>query len=118
MRQVEPGVQPEGHHRGRRVHQRGAADHAEYGVVSVGAQWVDAARASLAPVTYAGRPLFNTREGQAAYAVPAIMVIVMQQTMIMAIGLLMAGAGGVAPFGEEMWVPSPSTISACTPFGG
>lgn len=46
------------------------------------------ARAGLAPVAYADRPLFNTREGVASYSAPAILVLVMQQTILLAIGLL------------------------------
>jgi len=59
---------------------------------------VDAAGASLAPVAYVGRPLFNTREGIAAYSAPAVMVLVMQQTILLAIGVLVGTARERAVF--------------------
>nr|WP_319248126.1 ABC transporter permease [uncultured Celeribacter sp.] len=49
------------------------------------------ARALIAPVTVTSIPVFNPSGGYAAYIVPAAFVLILQQTLLMGIGLLHAG---------------------------
>jgi ABC-2 type transport system permease protein len=51
-----------------------------------------AARAARDPIPFITRPLFNTAEGYASYIVPAVLVLILQQTLLVGIGLL----GGTA----------------------
>jgi ABC-2 type transport system permease protein len=51
-----------------------------------------AARALRDPVPLLVRPLFNAVEGYASYVVPAVLVLILQQTLLIGIGLL----GGTA----------------------
>ncbi len=51
-----------------------------------------AARALRDPVPLVVRPLFNPTEGYASYVVPAVLVLILQQTLLIGIGLL----GGTA----------------------
>ncbi len=51
-----------------------------------------AARALRDPVPLVVRPLFNPAEGYASYVVPAVLVLILQQTLLIGIGLL----GGTA----------------------
>jgi ABC-2 type transport system permease protein len=51
-----------------------------------------AARAGRDPVPLLVRPLFNPTEGYASYVVPAVLVLILQQTLLIGIGLL----GGTA----------------------
>lgn len=51
-----------------------------------------AARALRDPVPLLVRPLFNPTEGYASYVVPAVLVLILQQTLLIGIGLL----GGTA----------------------
>lgn len=62
-----------------------------------------AARALRDPVPLVVRPLFNPTEGYASYVVPAVLVLILQQTLLIGIGLLggtaaeqRAGAEGIA----------------------
>ena len=63
------------------------------------------------PVPLVVRPLFNPAEGYASYVVPAVLVLILQQTLLIGIGLLggtaaeslRAGEGGPAPLAA----PSP-----------
>ncbi len=43
------------------------------------------------PITIIDRPLFNTREGYADYVFPAVSVVILQQTLLFASAMLMAG---------------------------
>jgi ABC-2 type transport system permease protein len=52
----------------------------------------EAARAQRDPVPLLVRPLFNPTEGYASYVVPAVLVLILQQTLLIGIGLL----GGTA----------------------
>ncbi len=47
-----------------------------------------AARAARDPVPLVTRPLFNAAEGYATYVVPAVLVVILQQTLLIGIGLL------------------------------
>jgi ABC-2 type transport system permease protein len=47
-----------------------------------------AARALRDPVPLLVRPLFNPTEGYASYVVPAVLVLILQQTLLIGIGLL------------------------------
>jgi ABC-2 type transport system permease protein len=47
-----------------------------------------AARALRDPVPFLVRPLFNPTEGYASYVVPAVLVLILQQTLLIGIGLL------------------------------
>ena len=53
-----------------------------------------AARALRDPVPLLVRPLFNPTEGYASYVVPAVLVLILQQTLLIGIGLL--GGTGAA----------------------
>ncbi|MEO9299556.1 ABC transporter permease [Devosia alba] len=59
------------------------------------------ARAALAPVTVTSIPVFNPQGGYASYVVPASFVLILQQTLLMGIGLLHAGRR--PPTGLAMW---------------
>jgi ABC-2 type transport system permease protein len=48
----------------------------------------DAAAASREPVGLVTRPLFNAAEGYATYVVPAVLVLILQQTLLIGIGLV------------------------------
>ena len=71
-----------------------------------------AARALRDPVPFLVRPLFNPTEGYASYVVPAVLVLILQQTLLIGIGLLggtsaelssRAGTGGSrSPIAEEL----------------
>ena len=62
-----------------------------------------AARALRDPVPLLVRPLFNPTEGYASYVVPAVLVLILQQTLLIGIGLL----GGTAAE-KPGTVPAPS----------
>lgn len=47
-----------------------------------------AARSLRDPVPFLVRPLFNPTEGYASYVVPAVLVLILQQTLLIGIGLL------------------------------
>lgn len=47
-----------------------------------------AARAWREPLPFVARPLFNPSEGYASYVVPAVLVLILQQTLLIGIGLL------------------------------
>ena len=47
-----------------------------------------AARAARDPLPFITRPLFNAAEGYASYIVPAVLVLILQQTLLVGIGLL------------------------------
>lgn len=57
------------------------------------AQGVDdsVARAALSPLTVTSVSLFNPQGGYASYVIPAAFVLILQQTLLMGIGLLHAG---------------------------
>lgn len=59
------------------------------------------ASAALAPVTVTSIPVFNPQGGYASYVVPASFVLILQQTLLMGIGLLHAGRR--LPSGVAMW---------------
>jgi len=56
-----------------------------------------AARALRDPVPLLVRPLFNPTEGYASYVVPAVLVLILQQTLLIGIGLL-GGTAAETPF--------------------
>ena len=59
-----------------------------------------AARTARAPLSVADRPLFNPAEGYASYIVPAVLVLILQQTLLIGIGMLAGTAherGEAAP---------------------
>ncbi len=60
------------------------------------------ARAALSPVTLASISVFNPQGGYASYVVPASFVLILQQTLMMGIGLLHAGRR--LPTGLRMWI--------------
>lgn len=53
---------------------------------------VDAAMQARDPLSLVTRPLFNPAEGYAVYVVPAVLVLILQQTLLVGIGLV----GGTA----------------------
>jgi ABC-2 type transport system permease protein len=61
----------------------------------------EAALARREPVPLVVRPLFNPTEGYASYVVPAVLVLILQQTLLIGIGLLggTAAERGMAPPG-------------------
>lgn len=59
------------------------------------------ARAALSPVKVTNIPVFNPQGGYASYIVPASFVLILQQTLMMGIGLLHAGRR--LPTGMRMW---------------
>ncbi len=59
------------------------------------------ARAGLTPVKVTSIPVFNPQGGYASYVVPASFVLILQQTLMMGIGLLHAGRR--MPTGLRMW---------------
>lgn len=59
------------------------------------------ASAALAPVTVTSIPVFNPQGGYASYVVPASFVLILQQTLLMGIGLLHAGRR--LPTGLRIW---------------
>jgi ABC-2 type transport system permease protein len=59
----------------------------------------EAARALRDPVPFVARPLFNPTEGYASYVVPAVFVLILQQTLLIGIGLLGGTAAEQAPAG-------------------
>lgn len=61
----------------------------------------DQARTALAPVTVTNIAVFNPQGGYASYVVPASFVLILQQTLLMGIGLLHAGRR--FPTGLGMW---------------
>ncbi len=63
-----------------------------------------AARATRDPVPFVARPLFNPTEGYASYVVPAVLVLILQQTLLIGIGLLggTAAEQGAAPGGPPV----------------
>jgi len=46
------------------------------------------AKAARNPIELINRPLFNPTEGYASYVVPAVMVLILQQTLLIGIGML------------------------------
>jgi ABC-2 type transport system permease protein len=66
-----------------------------------------AARALRDPVPFLVRPLFNPIEGYASYVVPAVLVLILQQTLLIGIGLL-GGTATELSSREASPAPSPS----------
>ncbi|AML53043.1 ABC transporter permease [Falsihalocynthiibacter arcticus] len=64
------------------------------------------ARTMLSPVTVTNVAVFNPQGGYASYVVPAAFVLILQQTLLMGIGLLHAGRK--LPTGGRLW----ATIAA------
>jgi ABC-2 type transport system permease protein len=62
------------------------------------------ARARRDPVPLLMRPLFNPAEGYASYIVPSVLVLILQQTLLIGIGLL---AGTASERREETALASP-----------
>jgi ABC-2 type transport system permease protein len=60
-----------------------------------------AARALREPVPLLVRPLFNPTEGYASYVVPAVLVLILQQTLLIGIGLLGGTAAEKRETGDE-----------------
>lgn len=62
------------------------------------------ARVSISPVTLRAHPAGNTREGYASYLIPSVFLLILQQTLLLGIGLLRgtarerpAAGSGLAP---------------------
>lgn len=72
------------------------------------AQGIDdsTARTMLSPVTVTNISVFNPQGGYASYVIPAAFVLILQQTLLMGIGLLHAGRR--PPTGRRLW----ATIAA------
>ena len=62
----------------------------------------------LAPVTVTSVPVFNPQGGYASYVIPAAFVLILQQTLLMGIGLLHAGQR--LPRGSQIWATSVAYI--------
>lgn len=62
----------------------------------------DQAQDARAPVLTADRPLYNPAEGYASYIVPGVLVLILQQTLLIGIGLVVGTAreDGEAPGSE------------------
>lgn len=65
-----------------------------------------AARALRDPVPFVVRPLFNPAEGYASYVVPAVLVLILQQTLLIGIGLLGGTAAEQAPGSSSAPAPA------------
>jgi ABC-2 type transport system permease protein len=63
------------------------------------------------PVPLVVRPLFNPAEGYASYVVPAVLVLILQQTLLIGIGLL----GGTAAESFRAGVGGPTPLAAPSP---
>jgi ABC-2 type transport system permease protein len=70
--------------------------------LEAGGQSGAGARARRDPVPLLVRPLFNPTEGYASYVVPAVLVLILQQTLLIGIGLL----GGTAAETPSRVAPS------------
>ena len=68
-----------------------------------------AARALRDPLPLLVRPLFNPTEGYASYVVPAVLVLILQQTLLIGIGLLGGTAVEARPCHPEEPRPSRAT---------
>ena len=58
------------------------------------------ARAAVAPVALRAHPVGNTREGYASYLIPGVFLLILQQTLVLGVGLLRGTAresGAAAP---------------------
>jgi ABC-2 type transport system permease protein len=67
------------------------------------------ARAMRDPVPLLFRPLFNPAEGYAVYVVPAVLILILQQTLLIGIGMrgpapVADGGGPASTFGEALGV--------------
>jgi ABC-2 type transport system permease protein len=69
----------------------------------------EAARALRDPVPLLVRPLFNPTEGYASYVVPAVLVLLLQQTLLIGIGLLGGTATEAAALSSRGAVPARSS---------
>jgi ABC-2 type transport system permease protein len=67
------------------------------------------ARTLLEPVTMTNISVFNPQGGYASYVIPAAFVLILQQTLLMGIGLLHAGRK--LPTGVRMWATPIAYIS-------
>lgn len=67
----------------------------------------EAARALRDPVPFVVRPLFNPAEGYASYVVPAVLVLILQQTLLIGIGLLGGTTAEQAPPAGAAVGPAP-----------
>ena len=67
------------------------------------------ARTLLQPVTVTSISVFNPQGGYASYVIPAAFVLILQQTLLMGIGLLHAGRK--LPTGLRMWATPIAYIS-------
>ena len=67
------------------------------------------ARTLLQPVTVTNISVFNPQGGYASYVIPAAFVLILQQTLLMGIGLLHAGLK--LPSGLRMWATPIAYIS-------
>jgi ABC-2 type transport system permease protein len=71
------------------------------------------AMAAQRPLSLITTPLFNPSEGYASYVVPAILVLILQQTLLIGIGMV----GGTARETRE-WPSGTATFSAFTVISG
>lgn len=76
-----------------------------------------AARALRDPVPLIVRPLFNPSEGYASYVVPAVLVLILQQTLLIGIGLLGGTAAEMPPRGASSGSCSEGSLVSADPPG-
>jgi ABC-2 type transport system permease protein len=76
-----------------------------------------AARALRDPVPLLVRPLFNPTEGYASYVVPAVLVLILQQTLLIGIGLLGGTAREAPPLSSRGAPVEPSSEGSAIPPG-
>lgn len=55
------------------------------------------ARVARSPVALHVRPLFNTREGYGSYLIPAVFVLILQQTLVLGVGMIFGSDRGKTP---------------------
>lgn len=49
---------------------------------------LEQAKVAQSPVTLHLRPLFNTREGYGSYLIPAVFILILQQTLLLGVGMI------------------------------
>lgn len=77
---------------------------------------IDAALVEQAPLRIEVTRLFNPQGGYASFVVPAVMMVILQQTLLVGIGLLCQARNCDAP--ERMIVRIPWSLGRCVPYIG
>ncbi len=82
--------------------------------LEAGGMTPDQAGGARAPVLSADRPLYNPAEGYASYIVPGVLVLILQQTLLIGIGLLAGTAreDGQRPASEGSFASTTGRILA------